>query len=65
MQNNKFGMSKTRRMYFLRLVGRCIIFFIMTLIYVFDKDEFNVAEGWGFFKDFSLLHIMWGYGCGI
>ena len=60
MQNNKVGMSKTRRMYFLRLVGRCIVLLVSGLIYIFNKEQFNIAEGWGFFKEFSLLHILWG-----
>ncbi len=53
-------MSKTRRIYFLRLIGRCIIFLVTLFLYFFRKESFSVVEGEGFFKQFSLLHILWG-----
>ena len=53
------SMSKTRKMYFLRLIGRIAIFIIAILIYIFDSDVFNVADEWNFFSEFSLLHLLW------
>ena len=60
MKNDDVGMSKTRGIYFLRLIGRIVIFFIAILIYIFDKNKFDTAQGFNFFKDFSPLHILWG-----
>ena len=59
MKNNNIRMSKTRRIYFLRLMGRIAVFIIAILIYIFDTKVFNVADGWNFFNEFSLLHILW------
>ncbi len=52
-------MSKTRGIYFLRLSGRIAVFIIAVLLYIFDRDSFSVAEGFNFFKEFSLLHVLW------
>lgn len=59
MRNNSEHMSKTRRIYFLRLIGRISIFIIAILIYIFDTNVFNIADGWNFFNEFSPLHILW------
>ena len=52
-------LSVTRGIYFLRLIGRIVIFLIAILLYIFKPDVFNVAKGLNFFKEFSLLHILW------
>ncbi|MBO7209130.1 MAG: hypothetical protein J6V58_05270 [Clostridia bacterium] len=52
-------MSKTRKIYFLRLIGRTVVFIIAILTYIFDRNMFEVAKGWNFFNRFSLLHILW------
>lgn len=52
-------MSKTRKIYFLRLIGRIAVFIIAILMYIFDRNVFQVAKGWNFFKGFTLLHILW------
>lgn len=59
MQTNSKHISKTRKMYFLRLVGRIIIFLAVVLMYVFDREKFEVAYGMGFFKQLSPLHLLW------
>ena len=59
MKNSNKGMSKTRRIYFLRLVGRIAVFIIAILTYIFDKNAFGVAQGWHFFNEFSLVHLLW------
>ncbi len=59
MENNNVRMSKTRGIYFLRLLGRIVIFIIAVLMYIFDKNAFDVADGWNFFYEFSPLHILW------
>ena len=52
-------MSKTRKIYFIRLIGRCILFILTVFLFVFKKDTFEVAEGMHFFKSFSPFHILW------
>lgn len=54
------GMSKTRKIYFLRLFGRLIIFLLAVLMFIYDKEEFEIIKGWSFFRRFSVLHILWG-----
>ena len=62
--NNKISgtnqtMSKTRKVYFARLFGRCGIFLLIASLYMFNESCFEVLKGWNFFKGFSVLHIMW------
>ena len=52
-------MSKTRKIYFLRLVGRIILLLVVAGLYFFDRECFSVAEGWRFFERPSILHILW------
>ena len=52
-------MSKTRKRYFLRLVGRIFVLVISALLCIFRPEAFDVLESNHFFKKFSILHIMW------
>lgn len=52
-------MSKTRKIYFLRLFGRCIVLLLAVLMYIFQKSEFDILSGANFFDGFSVLHILW------
>lgn len=52
-------MSKTRKIYFLRLAGRIAVFIACILLAIFAPDQFDVLGGMNFFKEFSLLHILW------
>ena len=52
-------MSKTRKRYILRLIGRCIIFIICCLLCFFAPQIFDILEGANFFSRPSLLHILW------
>lgn len=51
--------SETRKVYFARLVSRCVVFVLAVLLYIFRNDAFGVLEGWSFFKKLSPLHILW------
>ncbi len=59
MQKEREHISKTRGMYFLRLTGRIVIFIVVIMLYVFDVEKFNIADGWNFFCEFSPLHLLW------
>ncbi len=60
MTSNNLTMSKTRKIYFLRLCGRSVIFVLAVLIFVYDKNQFKIAQNMNFFWDFSVLHLLWG-----
>ncbi len=53
-------MSRTRKIYFIRLIGRLIVLCAAILLYIFRRDEFSVIEGMNFFRRLSFLHILWG-----
>ena len=56
----EISMSKTRKIYFLRLVGRVIVFIITVFLALTDKQELGIIHDWNFFERFSVLHILWG-----
>lgn len=56
----KTPMSKVRKTYMGRLIGRCIALIISILVWIYDKEQFVVLEGMNFFKKLSLPHILWG-----
>lgn len=51
-------MSKIRKQYFMRLIGRIIIF-IICLLMCFKQNFYNILEGMNFFDGFHLLHLLW------
>ena len=55
----KEPMSKIRKAYFARLVGRCAVLIIAVLLLIFRPEDFGVLEGNTFFTDLSPLHILW------
>ena len=59
MEQNNNHISKTRKIYFLRLIARMAVFFIAIMLYIFDREKFNIADGWNFFMKFSPLHVLW------
>lgn len=52
-------MSRTRKIYIARLVWRCLVFVICTLLYLFHPESFAVLNGFQFFKTLSPLHLLW------
>ncbi len=52
-------MSETRKIYFARLIGRCIVFLLTVILFILGREEFNIVGGWNFFSRFSVLHILW------
>ena len=52
-------MSATRKRYIRSLVARIIVFMVGLYMYK-DKQNFEILEGNNFFKDFHVLHILWG-----
>lgn len=56
----KEPMSKIRKQYMARLVGRIIILVFCTLLFIFKPERFDILYGMNFFKEFSPFHILWG-----
>ena len=52
-------MSETRKRYVFRLVCRCIVLVLCLGLYAGKREEFDVLQGWRFFRQFSLLHLLW------
>ena len=59
-------MSETRKRYWFRLAGRCVVFVLCCLLYALRREEFAlrreefaVLKGWSFFREFSVLHLLW------
>lgn len=52
-------MSAIRKRYFFRLAGRCLVFVLCVLLYLFRPDAFRVLDGLEFFRQLSPLHLLW------
>ena len=59
MNKSNSVISKTRKIYFIRLSARCIIFIAMLVLSFTNVEMFDVVNGVAFFKKFSLLHLLW------
>lgn len=57
--NKVKSLSKTRKKYIFRLVGRILILILCVLLYFIYPESFNVLDKFNFFNDFSLLHVLW------
>lgn len=51
--------TKTRRVYMMQLVMRCIILIACILLVIFDPQQLEILEGWNFFRRLSPLHLLW------
>lgn len=58
MSKNK-PISKTRKNYFFRLAGRCLILVFCIALWIFAPENFKILNGMNFFKGVSVLHILW------
>ena len=57
--NEKYRNPALRRKYIIRFIGRCVVLLISVLLFIFRKDQFEVLDGWNFFKKFSIFHLLW------
>ena len=64
MQNNKkIPISKIRKLYILKLIGRCFILICCALLWIFSPQRYEILNGMNFFDEFSILHILWLIWC--
>lgn len=52
-------MSKIRKVYFTKLFARITILLASLILYFYAPGQFEIVEGWNFFKKFSVFHILW------
>lgn len=54
-------MSKVRKHYWFKFTMRIVTLVIVALLYIFRDyhNQFDVLEGFNFFKRFSVFHILW------
>ena len=45
--------------YMVRFVGRILILAAAVLLYIFHPASFSVLDGMNFFRQFSILHLLW------
>ncbi len=53
-------LSSMRKVYMGRFLSRCFALLAVTAMMVFTPRQFDVLEGVNFFRQLSLLHILWG-----
>ncbi|MBP1569821.1 MAG: hypothetical protein J6A12_05450, partial [Oscillospiraceae bacterium] len=51
--------SKFRRIYEGKFLFRCFVLIATLSLLIAVPEEFEVMNGWNFFKEFSLFHILW------
>ena len=52
-------MSVTRKRYIYRLIGRILVLIFCGLLCAAAPEEFQILEGMNFFREFSVLHLLW------
>ncbi len=58
-QPEKQPVSRLRRAYIARLVGRCLILALLTLVWLLRPEELDLIYPGAFFRGFSPLHLLW------
>jgi len=53
-------MSATRKRYFARLVGRCLVLVVCVIVCFKWPQMFGILDGLNFFKELSPMHLLWG-----
>ena len=55
----RVSLSATRKRYWFRLAGRCVVFIVCAALSVVWPECYSVLDGFGFFTQFSPLHLLW------
>ena len=59
IKTKKTPMSRLKKSYIARFVGRIAIFIASVVLFFAYPEQFDVLDGMNFFKSFSLFHILW------
>ena len=57
-------MSKTRKRYMWRLLGRIVVLALCLLAWIKAPQTYDILEGMNFFRDLSPLHLLWAVWVG-
>ena len=52
-------MSKLRKIYFVRLIMRCMVFVLCVLMWFRKSAQLKVLKGMAFFENLTALHLLW------
>lgn len=52
-------MSKLRKIYFVRLIMRCMVFVLCALMWFRKSAQLKVLKGMAFFENLTALHLLW------
>lgn len=52
-------MSKTRKRYIWRLIGRIFVFILGIIVCIKEPEAFEILEGNNFFQRLSIFHLLW------
>ena len=52
--------SFMRKNYILRFVGRVAVLLAAVAVYILHPQSFSILDGMNFFREFSILHLLWG-----
>lgn len=52
-------MSRIRKVYFAKLFFRIAVLIATVVLYFTHPEQFEIVEGWNFFKGFSVFHVLW------
>ena len=58
-KESRTKMSATRRQYFIMFGIRIVFFVVCAWLFFFRPEEFDIIKPGGFFKRFSILHVLW------
>lgn len=61
--DNKPPVSPLRKRYIVRLIGRCVVLALSMILFFVAPIEFDILNGFNFFKKFSVFHILWIIWC--
>lgn len=56
----KKKLSMMRKNYIARLIGRCLVLLLGIAMCMLKPEAFEIINGWNFFQQFSVLHLLWG-----
>ncbi len=59
MVSVKRVISKFRKIYEWKFLFRCFTLIATVFLFIVAPEQFDVMNGWNFFKDFSFFHILW------
>ncbi len=59
-KKEKPPVSPLRKKYIARFIVRCIVFAACVVLFFLAPEQFDVLNGFNFFKKFSVFHILWG-----